>query len=286
MDIEAEISALQSRVAKLEAGVAVAPAQPAPAAGSGAVAAAVHPSDFASTQPDGTPIARAPDGTLPPSRAIPAGYQWGWSPSTGWAPFYLGNVGHNPEQDFINAGGNVAQWAGFQIFVQKSPELAGATLAAQMAAFNAALGQATADAVHADTNPTQYPADWRTRKLTVRTDAKGNDVGPIVDNYNGMIDAGMSVDWYVPYLLEASPTQYFNDPAFGREIQATLYACFTGTGSPMMRASLQLTDVEGQPGGVKIAGGKFIITRSDGSTAEYVLPFGGLSVHNGFPEVL
>jgi len=127
--------------------------------------------------------------------------------------------------------------------------------------------------------------EWRGRKLTTVLTPGGINITPIVQNFNDMIDKGMTTTWYIPYILEAAPTQLAFDVSYGRPLWADLYACFTGTGSAPQRQMLNLKDDEGQPGGVRIEGGKFIITVFGGKEVSYTLPYGGLSVHNGFPEV-
>ena len=229
-------------------------------------------------------ITAAPDGTLPDqSQQLRDGDRHMWSTSTGWTVRYVGNP-VNPQQDYINMGGNIGQYAAFRIFVDKTPGLIDQPFATQYAKWLVDQDRAAAEVEAAD-KPPEWGEAWKKSLCVLQVTPHGESCAEITRNFNKMVQSGQSPSLFMTYIFETSPTQLAFEPAFGRPLWAALSGAFISPGS--MRAGLHLKEDEGYPGNCQIRGTDFVITRGDGS--EFVWPLdcdfpdkGALSLHGGY----
>ena len=237
--------------------------------------------------PAPAPAPAKPDPSIAPAYPanLPKGYEWGYNGQAGvWTWIFTGAGLPNPRQQFIDAGGNVGQYAAFDIFVQNS-KMQSAPFADQYAAWLKCVAASDAELVRADT-PVDWGSAWKKALCVLQVTPHGESCAEITRNYNKMVQSGQSPSLFMTYMFEASPTQLAFEPAFGRPLWAALGGAFISPGS--MRGGLHLADDEGYPGNCQIRGTDFVITRQDGT--EFVWPLdcdhpekGALSLHGGYP---
>jgi len=218
----------------------------------------------ASSSVSTAPVAVPPP--YPPN--LPPGYEYLFFVGTGkWEWTYTGIGVDNPKQRFIDAGGNIGQYAAFDIFVQNE-KLQDKTFLEQYNLWLQDLKRSDAELVKADAQG-DFGEGWRT--------FVSPGTGPIDKEFNSLMK-NKGPNWAYNYVAYASPNWLAT--RMGHDLGTALFTCFGfATRSESIRKSLHLGADEGYAGVPSIEGTNFIISTSFGQSVVPLI-YGGQNFHN------